>query len=52
MNSHGGSKGTPITLASNQSNEKDENGQLKTGGEHFQSLIPTSKEADETEACR
>ena len=52
LNSHAGSKGTPITLASNQSNEKDENGQFKTGGEHFQSLIPTSKEADETEACR
>ena len=52
MNSHVGTTGTPITLASNQSSDRDENGQLKTGGEHFQSLIPVGKEEKETEACR
>ena len=51
MNSHSGTKGTPITLASNQSSEKNDNGQFKTGGEHFQSLIPTPKTGD-SEACR
>ena len=50
-NSHAGTNGTPITLASNQSSEKGNNGQLKTGGEHFQSLIPTARESA-TETCR
>merc|ERR1712242_517904 len=52
INSHIGTKGTPITLASNQSSEKDDNGQLKIGGEHFQSLIPTAKKDNELETCR
>ena len=52
MNSHAGTRGTPITLASNQSSEKDDNGQLRLGGEHFQSLIPTGKGENETETCR
>ena len=52
INSLAGSKGTPITLASDQSSEKDENGRLKEGGEHFQSLIPTEKEENGVEACR
>merc|ERR1712045_676896 len=51
MNSHVGTKGTPITLASSQSNKKDENGRLVKGGEHFQSLIPVTKNS-ETESCR
>ena len=50
-NSHIGTKGTPITLASNQSSERDEHGNFRTGGEHFQSLIPTNKTGD-SEACR
>ena len=50
-NSHAGTNGTPITLASNQSSEKGNNGQPKTGGEHFQSLIPTARESA-TETCR
>ena len=52
INSHTGTKGTPITLASNQSSEKNENGQLRVGCEHFQSLIPIEKENNEVEACR
>ena len=52
INSHAGTKGTPITLASDQSSEKDDNGQYKVGGEHFQSLIPTEKKDNEVEACR
>ena len=52
INSHSGTQGTPITLASNQSSEKDENGQLRMGNEHFQSLIPIEKENNEVEACR
>ena len=52
INSHAGTKGTPITLASTQSSEKDDNGQYKVGGEHFQSLIPTEKKDNEVEACR
>ena len=51
MNSHSGTRGTPITLANDQSSEKDENGQFKIGGEHFQSLIPVLK-SGETENCR
>ena len=51
INSHAGTKGTPITLASTQSSEKDDNGQYKVGGEHFQSLIPITKNGD-GEACR
>ena len=51
MNSHAGTRGTPITMASDQSSEKDENGQYKTGSEHFQSLIPVLK-SGETESCR
>ena len=50
-NSHIGTKGTPITLASNQSSERDEHGNFRTGGEHFQSLIPIPKTGD-SEACR
>ena len=52
INSYAGNKGLPITLASNQSSEKDDNGQLKIGGEHFQSLIPTAKKDNEWETCR
>ena len=52
INSHSGSKGTPITLASDQSSKRDEHGRLKVGGEHFQSLIPTEKEDNGVEACR
>ena len=51
INSHAGTKGTPITLANTQSSEKDAQGQFKVGREHFQSLIPTAKIGD-TEACR
>ena len=52
MNSHAGTAGTPITLANNQSPDRDEDGQLRTGGEHFQSLIPVGKDGKEIEACR
>ena len=52
VNSHSGTRGTPITLASNQSNERDEHGNLKYGGEHFQSLVPTEKEGNACETCR
>ena len=51
INSHAGTKGTPITLASTQSSEKNDNGQYKVGGEHFQSLIPITKKGD-GESCR
>ena len=51
-NSHIGTKGTPITLASNQSSERDEHGQFRTGGEHFQSLIPTIQEENKAVSCR
>ena len=51
INSHAGTKGTPITLASTQSDKKDDNGQYKVGSEHFQSLIPVLKSSD-TESCR
>merc|ERR1712173_100651 len=52
INSHAGTRGTPITLANNQSAEKDSNGRFKNGGEHFQSLIPVLKGKNEAESCR
>ena len=51
INSHAGTKGTPITLANDQSSKKDDNGQYEVGQEHFQSLIPVTKKGD-SEACR
>ena len=41
----------PARVIGNQRSEKDNNGQLKIGGEHFQSLIPTARESA-TETCR
>ena len=52
MNSHAGTRGTPITLANSQSAKKDSNGRFKNGGEHFQSLIPVLKGNNEAESCR
>ena len=35
-----------------QSAKKDNYGRFKTGGEHFQSLIPVLKGNNEAESCR
>ena len=52
INSHTGTNGIPITLASNQSAEKDNYGRYKSGREHFQSLIPTIQEENKAVSCR
>ena len=52
MNSHVGTKGIPITLASSQSAKKDQLGRYITGGEHFQSLIPVDEEEKDVKTCR
>ena len=45
--SYAGTKGPPITLASNQSTNSNE-----SGGEHFQSVIPRTTAESEPKVCR
>ena len=45
--SYAGTKGPPITLASNQSTNSNE-----SGGEHFQSVIPRITQESEPKVCR